>query len=97
MPPVRDLTAFADVLGEFRGCANAVVAHEDPSAGTPFTGLRPDPLRTNRMLLLVGPEGGFTPEEIGECVREGFGTLYLGGRRLRTETAAVVALAKLMP
>ncbi len=96
LPAVRDLSDFAGVLEEFRGCANRVVAHEDPAVGSPFGEIGKPVAGGSGLLLLVGPEGGFTPDEIGECLREGFGTLYLGERRLRTETAAVVALARLM-
>jgi 16S rRNA (uracil1498-N3)-methyltransferase len=42
-------------------------------------------------ILCIGPEGGFSPEEVafaGEC---GFDSFGLGQRRLRTETAALVA------
>ncbi|HLF14444.1 MAG TPA: RsmE family RNA methyltransferase [Bacteroidota bacterium] len=96
LPEVRDLSAFGDVLDEFRNCENRVVAHEDPAAGTPFRELRPPTGEGTGLLLMVGPEGGFTGEEIAECAGAGFTTLYLGERRLRTETAAVVALARLM-
>jgi 16S rRNA (uracil1498-N3)-methyltransferase len=45
------------------------------------------------IFLLAGPEGGFSPEE--ECAAEhaGFLPVRLGPRVLRTETAAVAALA----
>jgi 16S rRNA (uracil1498-N3)-methyltransferase len=46
-------------------------------------------------LLCIGPEGGFTPEEISLATSHGFTPLYLGPRRLRTETAAIAALAML--
>jgi 16S rRNA (uracil1498-N3)-methyltransferase len=45
--------------------------------------------------LLVGPEGGFSAEEIGQAQSAGFITVGLGPRILRTETAAVVAVALL--
>lgn len=45
------------------------------------------------LTVLVGPEGGLTPEEVAEAVRAGFLPLGLGPRTLRAETAAVVALA----
>jgi 16S rRNA (uracil1498-N3)-methyltransferase len=38
----------------------------------------------------VGPEGGFTPEEIGLGQRNGWQTIDLGPRTLRIETAALV-------
>lgn len=41
-------------------------------------------------LLLIGPEGDFTPEEISLALAKGFQPVSLGDNRLRTETAGVV-------
>ncbi|MFZ2087137.1 MAG: RsmE family RNA methyltransferase, partial [Desulfobaccales bacterium] len=43
--------------------------------------------------VLIGPEGGFTPEEVAKAREAGFAVLSLGPRRLRVETAALVSLA----
>lgn len=43
--------------------------------------------------LLVGPEGGFAMAEVDACVQAGFLSVGLGTRILRTETAAIVAVA----
>jgi 16S rRNA (uracil1498-N3)-methyltransferase len=48
------------------------------------------PTSTNR-LILIGPEGDFTPGEIKMAVEKGFQPVTLGNSRLRTETAGVVA------
>lgn len=45
--------------------------------------------------VLGGPEGGLTPEEEQAAHRAGFSPVRLGPRVLRTETAAVAALAAL--
>lgn len=42
-------------------------------------------------LILIGPEGDFSPEEIQEALKCGFEPISLGDSRLRTETAALVA------
>ena len=42
-------------------------------------------------LILIGPEGDFSPEEITFALSNGFKPISLGNQRLRTETAAVVA------
>lgn len=42
-------------------------------------------------LVLIGPEGDFSPEEVAAAVECGFEEITLGYQRLRTETAAVVA------
>jgi len=46
-----------------------------------------------RVGIFVGPEGGFTPEEIGYARRNGAIPVSLGPRILRTETAGIVASA----
>ncbi len=43
--------------------------------------------------VLIGPEGGFSPEEVEEARAAGFQTISLGKRILRTETAGMTALA----
>ncbi len=42
-------------------------------------------------VILIGPEGDFTPEEIKEAISADFIPVTLGENRLRTETAALVA------
>ena len=42
-------------------------------------------------LVLIGPEGDFSPEEVNMALEQGFQPISLGESRLRTETAALVA------
>lgn len=49
--------------------------------------------RHRRLLILIGPEGGFSPQEIEEAVTAGAHTITLGKRILRTETAGMAILA----
>ena len=53
------------------------------------------PRPTGRIVLLAGPEGGFTPAEHALATTLGFQPVRLGARVLRTETAAMAALAAL--
>jgi 16S rRNA (uracil1498-N3)-methyltransferase len=50
---------------------------------------------TAPIVLLVGPEGGFDDAEIAAAHTAGFKSCLLGPRVLRTETAALAALAAL--
>ena len=43
--------------------------------------------------MLIGPEGGFSEREAKEARRVGAAAVSLGDNRLRTETAAIVAVA----
>ena len=44
-------------------------------------------------LILIGPEGDFTPNEVQKAIHCGFTPISLGQFRLRTETAALLACA----
>ena len=56
------------------------------------TVLREEP-RPDSIALFVGPEGGFTDQEVTSAVESGCTLATLGRNILRTETAAVVAVA----
>ena len=49
-----------------------------------------------KVAVFIGPEGGFTEEEIEEAVAAGFSSVTLGRRILRTETAGMVVLSWLI-
>lgn len=65
------------------------------------TGAEKDPAATlrqrfpdvTRVIAVIGPEGGLTPQEIEFAARHGFISVGLGPRVLRTETAGIVATA----
>ncbi len=42
-------------------------------------------------LILIGPEGDFTPAELNIALHNGYKPVTLGNTRLRTETAALAA------
>jgi 16S rRNA (uracil1498-N3)-methyltransferase len=46
-------------------------------------------------LLAVGPEGGWTDDEVGLLESKGFGRYSLGPRILRTDTATIALIARL--
>ena len=48
------------------------------------------------ILLVVGPESGFTDQELGFARKAGFKPVKIGPRRLRAETAAIVFSALVM-
>lgn len=49
--------------------------------------------RPRRLSLLVGPEGGLSRDETDAARQAGYRCIHLGSRVLRTETAAVAAVA----
>ncbi len=68
------------------------IAYCGESVKTPLADWHPGRGST---LVCIGPEGDFTPKEHAQAVAAGFTTVQLGDHRLRTETAAMVAVALL--
>lgn len=54
---------------------------------------RPQPPSDADVVICIGPEGGFTPEEETAMLHTNFAPLHLGKRIFRTETAALAAIA----
>jgi 16S rRNA (uracil1498-N3)-methyltransferase len=52
-----------------------------------------DAPRPGSVLALIGPEGGFSRDEVDFLISSGFKTASLGVTMLRTETAGIVALS----
>lgn len=48
------------------------------------------------MVVLIGPEGGFDPDEIAQAAREGFAVVSMGSSILRTDTAATAVLGAIL-
>ncbi|MCS7182079.1 MAG: 16S rRNA (uracil(1498)-N(3))-methyltransferase [Thermoanaerobaculum sp.] len=77
-------------LKELLATAQGLRVVADPS-GQGVESLRV--LEPEAVVVLVGPEGGFTSAELDAIGRSGFQPLYLGPRTLRAETAAAAALS----
>ncbi len=45
------------------------------------------------VVVLIGPEGDFSPKEVAAAIKSGFKPVHLGPSRLRTETAALISAA----
>ncbi len=78
---------FADAIVSPSGI-NVVIAD---SRGEPYS-----PSRAEKIRVLIGPEGGFTDQEIETAISSGAGCVSLGPGGLRIETAAVAAASVIM-
>jgi len=83
----RRLMAFVDETLPTLHHARRLVAH--PGAATPIGAA----VGARRSLIALGPEGGWIAREVETLATHGFEPVSLGQRILRTETAAVVAVA----
>ena len=71
----------------------AVVLHEE--ATVPLAAAR-RAARPGRIVVVVGPEGGLTDDEVAALVAAGATSVRLGAEVLRTSTAGVAAVAALL-
>ena len=88
---IRGAVTFEDALGEAAGFDRVLVARRHGAPVPP----PPDDLVVGQgsMGLFVGPEGGFSEDEFASLTRGGARPLHLGDARLRSETAAIAAVA----
>lgn len=88
-PTLHDMTRFRDVVTmPFEG--QKFIAHCNDSLGErEYLGKLIE--KGGRSLILIGPEGDFSEEEITFALNNGFKAISLGKERLRTETAALIA------
>ena len=87
LPEVEGITDLAVFLGEEAGDGLRLLLSPDANRN-----LKQLPL-PRRVTLLVGPEGGLTPDERQRAERSGFIPIRFGPRILRTETAPLAAIA----
>ena len=89
VPQLNDLVKFNDFVKENHP-ENKLIAHCDED----FTRVNFKELihPQKDYLILIGPEGDFSKEEIELALQNGFTGISLGNQRLRTETAALNAI-----
>jgi 16S rRNA (uracil1498-N3)-methyltransferase len=92
-PEVSDLAATADVVPLVGTADLAVVLHEDASAALASLAVVP---ATGSVVVVVGPEGGLTEDEVAAFVDAGAHAVRLGAEVLRTSTAGLAAVAALL-
>ncbi|MEM6724061.1 MAG: 16S rRNA (uracil(1498)-N(3))-methyltransferase [Bacteroidota bacterium] len=90
LPQLDELTDFKSFLTE-DASGLKYIAHCDEGE-RPF--LHQSYQAGQNLVILIGPEGDFHPEEIHLAKANGFKPLSLGATRLRTETAGLVACSQ---
>ena len=91
-PVVHELASTDDVVALLAEAPLALVLHEE--ASVPLASL--DLPAEGPLVIVVGPEGGLTDEEVAAFVAAGAASVRLGAEVLRTSTAGVAATAALL-
>lgn len=90
LPVVREVTPLEVLVSEVSGYDAAVVAYEGECSRTLGDALSAN---ARSVLVVVGPEGGFESDEVRALESAGAVSFTMGRLRLRSEVAAVVAVA----
>jgi len=92
VPEMPEPVAFSELLGRPQA-GGRYIAHclEAPRPTASLAEWRNRGDDRASQLILIGPEGDFSPKEIEAALENGFLPVTLGDNRLRTETAGVVA------
>ncbi|HET7658028.1 MAG TPA: 16S rRNA (uracil(1498)-N(3))-methyltransferase [Bacillales bacterium] len=96
VPNVEIPVSFKNLLSLGRDYDVKLIAYEEEAKageGTAFSNMLRETRAGASILLIIGPEGGLTGGEVSTLKEEGFVSCGLGPRILRTETAALYALA----
>lgn len=86
VPTLDGVLSLKSALDRTRGAGPVLIAWE----GEKWNTLSSSIVSTDRAILIVGPEGGFTQQEVATATQAGATPVSLGPRTLRAETAAIV-------
>jgi 16S rRNA (uracil1498-N3)-methyltransferase len=96
LPAVRIDQSFADILRSAPDFDLALFAFEGELERTLRQALESTSTAPRTVLIIIGPEGGFTDQEAASARKSGLTSVSLGRRILRTETAALVMLSQIV-
>ncbi len=89
LPKLHPLIRFQQFIGKVQADQKCIAWCAD----TPLPHLKTILLPVKSTLVLIGPEGDFSPEEVRLAKENGFTEVSLGAARLRTETAGLLAVS----
>jgi 16S rRNA (uracil1498-N3)-methyltransferase len=92
IPTIADPLDLAGICRDYNSAPVKGILVER-SSGSSLTSIRLSPYPDHTIVVLVGPEGGWTQDELRLAEGHGFLSLTLGPRILRAETAAIAALS----
>lgn len=91
LPKLNKLTKLNDfVKQDFEGNKKCIAHCESDIDRTAYKDILND--RPEKILVMIGPEGDFSRDEIKNAYENGFNGITLGQQRFRTETAALQAV-----
>jgi len=93
LPRIHPLTSFEALLEEALEYSLRLIPHEKTKQSQFIGAVLQRHADPKSVLIVIGPEGGFTDHEVALSGEKGFISISLGPRRLRAETAAISAVS----
>jgi len=87
LPKINELKKFNDILSSTEEAK--FIAYVDFDNQTKLESILEN---SSKNIVLIGPEGDFTQDEVSIAMDSGFKKVSLGNSRLRTETAGIAAI-----
>lgn len=96
IPRIAPICTWKEALAQMKNLEYNTVLYENARGMQPTAEFIKAAAEKKSIGIFVGPEGGFTEEEVEMVVKQGAEKLSLGKRILRTETAGLAMLSMLM-
>jgi 16S rRNA (uracil1498-N3)-methyltransferase len=86
---ITDIMTYDAMLAYGKDCDLKLIFWEDESPSRPFELPDGNSISIQSIIAIIGPEGGFTPDEIAAAKENGYSTVSLGPRILKADTATL--------
>ncbi len=96
IPEIAEIVAWKEAVLQLGHFDRALIAATSGPTRTLKEALRPDDKPPASIAVLIGPEGGFSDDEVRQACKSGAVPIRIGPRILRTETAAIVIPALIL-
>jgi 16S rRNA (uracil1498-N3)-methyltransferase len=91
LPSITPLISWDAAMAQYQSFDHKLIAW----LGSDTKELANLPIKQGRVVVMIGPEGDFTDQEVNSALVHGFIPIRLGPARLRTETAAMAVCAQI--
>jgi 16S rRNA (uracil1498-N3)-methyltransferase len=93
LPRIQPLTSFDALMEGSADYSLRLIPHEKTEQSQFIGSVLQHHTNLKSVLIVIGPEGGFSDREVSLAGEKGFIPISLGPRRLRAETAAISAVS----
>lgn len=91
-PEIKNISTLKEILNNSSTYTHKLIFFEGENKASISSYFQQNPFHNENTIIVIGPEGGFSKEEIDLGQKNGFTTLSLGPLILRVDTAAISAI-----